>query len=76
MTQSGGTPPTVRSPSVYAAQQATAQSEWSPFWQNLKQGFDLFERDGAPPKVAACEGSYVFGGDAVGPGCKAIAGWV
>lgn len=58
------------------ALQATSGSEWSPFWQNLKEGFDLFEREGAPPKVAACKGSYVFGGDAVGEGCKAISGWV
>jgi len=58
------------------ALQATARNAWSPFWHNLKQGFDLFEREGAPPKVAACEGSYVFGGDAVGPGCKPITGWV
>lgn len=58
------------------ALQATAQSEWSPFWQNLKEGFDLFEREGAPPKVAACKGSYVFGGDALGPDCKIISGWV
>lgn len=57
------------------ALQATAQSPWSPFWQNLKQGFDLFEQQGAPPKVAACDGSYVFGGDALGAGCKPIAGW-
>jgi murein L,D-transpeptidase YafK len=58
------------------ALQATSSSENSPFWQNLKQGFDLFEQQGAPPKVAACNGSYVFGGDAVGPGCKPITGWV
>ena len=58
------------------ALQATASDQNSPFWQNLKQGFDLFEQQGAPPKVAACNGSYVFGGDAVGPGCKPITGWV
>lgn len=58
------------------ALQATARSEWSPFWQNLKQGFDLFEQHGAPPKVAACNGSYVFGDDALGPDCKPITGWV
>ena len=58
------------------ALQANAGSEWTPFWQNLKQGFDLFEHEGAPPRVAACNGSYVFGGDAVGPGCKPITGWV
>lgn len=58
------------------ALQAAAQSEWTPFWQNLKQGFDLFEQQGAPPRVAACNGSYVFGSEAVGPGCKPISGWV
>ena len=56
--------------------EATAQSEWSGFWRNLKQGFDLFERDGTPPKVAACNGTYVFGGDALAPGCRPITGWV
>lgn len=58
------------------ALQSVAQSEWSPFWRNLKEGFDLFEREGAPPKVAACNGSYVFGGAAVGGECKPISGWV
>ena len=58
------------------ALQATAASENSPFWQNLKQGFDLFEQQKAPPKVAACKGSYVFGDDALGSDCKPITGWV
>ena len=58
------------------ALQASAQSEWSGFWHNLKQGYDLFDREGAPPKVAACNGSYVFGGEALAPGCKPITGWV
>jgi murein L,D-transpeptidase YafK len=58
------------------ALQANARNAWSPFWKNLKQGFDLFEAQGSPPKVAACKGSYVFGGDAVGPDCKPITGWV
>jgi murein L,D-transpeptidase YafK len=56
--------------------EATAQSEWSGFWRNLKQGFDIFERDGTPPKVAVCNGTYVFGGDALAPGCRPITGWV
>jgi murein L,D-transpeptidase YafK len=59
-----------------AALQATALSANSPFWQNLKQGFDLFEQQGAPPRVAACKGSYVFGDQALGPDCKPITGWV
>lgn len=57
------------------ALQAEATSDWVPFWRNLKQGFDLFERDGTPPKVSACNGAYVFGSDALGPGCTPIAGW-
>jgi murein L,D-transpeptidase YafK len=58
------------------ALQAEAGSQWSPFWQNLKQGADLFEMTGAPPRVAACKGSYVFGGDELGSECKPITGWV
>ena len=55
---------------------AEAHSAWMPFWQNLKQGSDLFEATGAPPRVAACAGTYVFNESAVGPGCIPIAGWV
>lgn len=58
------------------ALQATSESKWSPFWRNLKEGFDLFEREGAPPKVAACNGSYAFGDAALGSDCKPISGWV
>ncbi len=57
------------------ALQAAAGSEWTPFWHNLKQGFDLFEQHGAPPEVAACDGSYVFGDEARGAGCTPITGW-
>ena len=35
----------------------------------------VFEASGAPPKVAACDGRYVFGGEAVGQDCTAISGW-
>lgn len=55
---------------------ASAQNQWSGFWQNLKQGYDLFEHEGAPPRVAVCDGSYVFGGDTLAPGCTPITGWV
>jgi murein L,D-transpeptidase YafK len=55
---------------------AEAHSAWQPFWQNLKQGSDLFEQNGAPPKVAACKGSYIFGDAALQPGCTPITGWV
>jgi murein L,D-transpeptidase YafK len=53
-----------------------AHNAWQPFWQNLKQGSDLFELAGAPPKVATCNGAYVFGDDALQPGCTPITGWV
>jgi murein L,D-transpeptidase YafK len=55
---------------------AEAGSNWLPFWQNLKQGSDLFEATGTPPKVAACKGEYVFGDTALAPGCTPITGWV
>jgi murein L,D-transpeptidase YafK len=48
---------------------------WLGFWRNLKQGYDLFEADGTPPRVAACRGEYRFGQDAEGPECSAIAAW-
>ena len=59
-----------------AALAAEAHSEWQPFWQNLKQGFDLFETEHAPPPVAACNGAYLFGPEALKPGCTPITGWV
>lgn len=54
---------------------AESGNSWQPFWRNLKQGFDLFELAGVPPKVAACRGEYRFGNDAEGPDCVAIAAW-
>ena len=50
-------------------------NSWQPFWRNLKQGFDMFEIAGVPPRVSACNGEYRFGTDAEGPGCVAIAAW-
>ena len=46
---------------------------WSPFWQQLKVGYDLFQDDRIPPVPKVCNKRYVFGGN--GSGCKAIAGW-
>jgi len=34
--------------------------QWSGFWADLKQGYDLFEQTKLPPKVSVCEGRYVF----------------
>lgn len=36
-------------------------SPWYPFWVNLKQGFELFERYRLPPKVEVNGQRYVFG---------------
>lgn len=34
--------------------------KWYSFWQNLKEGYDAFERDRLPPKVTVCGRRYVF----------------
>lgn len=47
--------------------------DWSSFWRNLKQGYDLFERSHVPPVAYACGDRYVFG--AAGQSCARIAGW-
>ncbi|TLG78163.1 murein L,D-transpeptidase family protein [Methylocystis sp. B8] len=47
--------------------------QWSAFWRNLKEGYDLFEQTGEPPAAFACGDHYAFGaGDA---SCRRIAGW-
>lgn len=35
-------------------------SEWYSFWQNLKQGYDIFEEFSVPPNVEVINGQYVF----------------
>jgi murein L,D-transpeptidase YafK len=52
-----------------------AAGRWTPFWDELKRGSDLFAATGVPPVVAACAGRYRFGDEAAGPGCEPIAGW-
>jgi murein L,D-transpeptidase YafK len=49
------------------------QRDWSGFWRNLKQGYDLFERSHVPPVAFACGDRYEFGGAA--GSCARIAGW-
>ena len=48
---------------------------WLDFWRNLKDGYDRFEAEGVPPRVAACRGQYRFGADAEGDECVVIAAW-
>jgi murein L,D-transpeptidase YafK len=33
---------------------------WNGFWQNLKEGYDLFERTARPPRVTVCGMRYDF----------------
>ncbi|MBY6240291.1 murein L,D-transpeptidase family protein [Methylosinus sp. Sm6] len=46
--------------------------QWAGFWQNLKEGYDLFERTGEPPTAYACGARYGFQADG---SCTRIAGW-
>lgn len=41
-------------------------SKWRPFWSNLKEGYDLFEKERRPPRVFFREGRYVFESDSTG----------
>jgi murein L,D-transpeptidase YafK len=36
-----------------------AKSQWFPFWQTLKQGYDHFEQSRLPPDVAVCQRQYM-----------------
>src|SRR5690606_26959555 len=38
---------------------AHAGSEWSGFWANLKEAYDLFQRTRLPPVVSVCNRRYV-----------------
>lgn len=43
-------------------------SPWLPFWLNIKEGHDLFERTKRPPQVNVCEGKYQVKESASGEG--------
>ena len=45
---------------------AHQESDWQPFWRNLKDGYDRFETMRRPPRVSVCEGKYHF--ESAGPG--------
>lgn len=42
------------------ALQKQRNSVWFSFWQNLKEGYDLFEVNKVPPNVEVANGRYVF----------------
>ena len=46
---------------------------WRKYWDNLREGYDLFEDTQIPPKVSVCAKRYAFG--ATTGNCKVIAGW-
>ena len=35
-------------------------SQWSGFWANLKEGYDLFEKNGVPPNELVMHRRYYF----------------
>jgi murein L,D-transpeptidase YafK len=43
-----------------------ADNTWYPFWTNLKEAYDLFERTRIPPKVGMCGKRYVVEQGALG----------
>ena len=59
-------------------------SPWMPFWKNLKEGYDLFETTGLPPKVKVCNKRYVFSPAGIeregtgwsGKGCYGLAAYI
>lgn len=51
---------------------ANARSEWQPFWQNLKEGYDAFELTRMPPQIGICEKRYLV--QPIAPGEVAAAG--
>ena len=40
---------------------AQTESPWYPFWLNLKQANDAFERTHLPPRVSICDRRYIVG---------------
>ena len=39
---------------------AAAGSPWETFWQNLRQGYDAFEKSHIPPEFSVRDGRYIF----------------
>ncbi len=43
------------------AMDANTDSRWIDFWENMKDGYDYFEKHGRPPGVGVRHGQYIFG---------------
>lgn len=41
-------------------------SDWQSFWQDLKAGYDAFERTGVPPRVSVCNKRYIVAEGSLG----------
>jgi murein L,D-transpeptidase YafK len=57
-----------------ANMQKRRSDRWSPYWANLKDGWDRFEASRQPPAVFACGQTYRFGIQTAGETCAAIGG--
>jgi murein L,D-transpeptidase YafK len=42
------------------AMAAQSSSPWIAYWNNLKEGYDMFERTKRPPIISVCSGRYIF----------------
>ena len=42
--------------------EADAVFQWKDFWLNLKEGYDLFEKNRVPPEISVVDGRYRFAG--------------
>jgi murein L,D-transpeptidase YafK len=40
--------------------ESLAEPDWKDFWLNLKEGYDLFEKNRVPPEVSVADGRYQF----------------
>jgi murein L,D-transpeptidase YafK len=47
--------------------------QWADYWNNLAEGYRLFEQARLPPTVQVCEGRYHFGKDAAN--CEPVMAW-
>jgi murein L,D-transpeptidase YafK len=56
--------------------------QWSAFWRDLEQGYDVFEATRVPPRIAVCGGLYTVapapassdGSNEIGNGCLSLTG--
>ena len=42
------------------------------FWENLRQGYEIFEKTKIPPQVSSCGGKYTFGSERASEDCPSL----